>query len=242
MPDIITGIMAGTSLFGASKSASAANKATAAGEASAALQYDIADRQMNIAEDQWQHYLDYFQPIEEQLAQQADRAPDYEGAASKASADTAQAFDKNVGITERSMGRYGVNPNSGRFAGMENQFALGRAAAEVNARNNARNTEDDKAWARKLATVELGKGLGSNASSALSGAASNANSSAQMQFGIANQKAQEASRGFQTFGQQLPGIINYGVNMMTPQNQGYTPAQDYNAGGGAYGLGFDYGD
>ena len=57
---------------------------------------------------------------------------------SQAATDNTLAFSKAFDAAARNMERMGINPNSGRFAGMSQDYAIRRAAAEAGARNRAR--------------------------------------------------------------------------------------------------------
>lgn len=52
--------------------------------------------------------------------------------------DTTLSYQKAYDTNLRNMERMGINPNSGRFQGMNQQYDLARAAAEAGARNQAR--------------------------------------------------------------------------------------------------------
>jgi len=56
----------------------------------------------------------------------------------QAAMDVNSSYDKSRGIMERNMLRYGVNPNSGRFASMQNDWARALAAAEAGAKTKAK--------------------------------------------------------------------------------------------------------
>lgn len=62
-----------------------------------------------------------------------------------ANADTSQAIARNNAAMGRSLAQYGINPNSGRFAGMANQNALSGAALQAGAMNQTRMGLADKA-------------------------------------------------------------------------------------------------
>ncbi len=92
--------------------------------------------------------------------------------ADRGAIDTGLAFDKALGIQQRNLGRMGINPNSGRFAGLQQEFAMGRAAAEAGARNRGRR----EAFNRNVQIAgQLGQ-LGSSAASRGLGAVGQAGS------------------------------------------------------------------
>lgn len=105
----------------------------------------------------------------------------------RAVTDNTLAYGKAWDAAQRNLTRMGINPNSGRFAGMEQSMALNRAAAEAGARNQARLQARNENFQRANALAGLGQNyssLGLNAangiSSALSGATSAYNSGANI--------------------------------------------------------------
>lgn len=98
----------------------------------------------------------------------------------QATTDNTLAYGKAYDAARRNMTRMGINPNSGRFAGMGQSFALNRAAAEAGARNLARIQARNENFSRAGTLAGLGynySGLGLNAAnsatSALNAAAGN---------------------------------------------------------------------
>ena len=88
------------------------------------------------ARDQWQQYVDIFQPIENQMAQEAMEYDSPEETARReglAAADVGRQFDVARDTTAREMGRMGVSPTSsmGRQALVDqgNEEALAKAGA-----------------------------------------------------------------------------------------------------------------
>lgn len=98
----------------------------------------------------------------------------------RATTDNTLSYNKAYDAAQRNMTRIGINPNSGRFAGMEQSFALNRAAAEAGARNLARIQARNENFSRAGTLAGLGYNystLGLNAAnsatSALNSAAAN---------------------------------------------------------------------
>lgn len=98
----------------------------------------------------------------------------------RATTDNTLSYNKAYDAAQRNMTRMGINPNSGRFAGMEQSFALNRAAAEAGARNLARIQARNENFSRAGTLAGLGynySALGLNAAnsatSALNSAAGN---------------------------------------------------------------------
>lgn len=81
---------------------------------------------------------------------------DYAGVTGRAAADVAQSFGRMRDAELRQLQRFGINPNSGGFAGALRRSGLTQAAAEAGAINQAR--EGERRWAQdanfgRLATV-----------------------------------------------------------------------------------------
>ena len=98
----------------------------------------------------------------------------------RATTDNTLSYNKAYDAAQRNMTRMGINPNSGRFAGMGQSFALNRAAAEAGARNLARIQARNENFSRAGTLAGLGYNystLGLNAAnsatSALNSAAGN---------------------------------------------------------------------
>jgi len=65
----------------------------------------------------------------------ASRAPAWY--ADRAAVNSNEAFDESKGVQDRALSRMGINPNSGRFVGLQTQWGLARAAAEAGAKTRA---------------------------------------------------------------------------------------------------------
>lgn len=170
------------------------------------MQYEVAMRQEDRADEQWKRYKDTFFPVEDAIVEEAMKGPQYGLAEGRASADVAQAFDKSNAITQRSATRYGIDPSSGRFADVMTKGNNRRGLAEVDAMNRSRMAEDDKAWAKKLAAVELGKGLPAQSASLMNSASAGYGNAASNMYGMAGQYANSAGKGMQVAGNAMSNI------------------------------------
>jgi len=104
----------------------------------------------------------------------------------QAAMDARTSYDKSQGIMTRNMLRYGINPNSGRFANLQSEWARALAAAEAGAKTKAART----AYMDKINAL----GQGVNAMTSLGGMASNAYGNMYSgALGIANQYGSLAS-------------------------------------------------
>lgn len=118
-------------------------------------------------------YSDYeretFRPLEKQIVKEAE---DYstegkrEALATTAAADVNTAFTNTRAQEGRALSRMGVNPNSGRFAALNNQLSLGQAATSAGAMNKTRTDAEQLGFARRMDAAGLGRNLAGNASTA----------------------------------------------------------------------------
>lgn len=180
---------------------------------------------MRQARDYYDYQVNTYRPLEQGLvrdAQQFDTDAYREQLATKAAADAGRAFSGTQAATQRAMASMGVNPNSGRFASLQNQNALGLAAQQANAMTNTRQQAEQVGYARKLDAAGLGRNL-AGASNAAYGMALNAGNAAghnQMAPGLGY--TQMATPGINAIGSgqqmQLQGfgnILNAQANVYT---------------------------
>ncbi len=150
----VTGLVgAGSSIYSAKKAGDAADQAG-----------DIAAAQLQFSRDLWSEYKTKFGPVEDKLIEMAD--VDAEQYASQAGGDVSQATEKAKQSTARTISRYGLNPNSGRFADAMTQLDIAGSAQSAGAKTRARQQAEDVNFNRKTAVVGLGKGLPAQAVSA----------------------------------------------------------------------------
>lgn len=129
-----------------------------------------------------------FQPLQDDFIKTANEydTPEKQAeAAAQAQADIAKQSAVQGQVAERNMASMGVNPNSGRFAGVSRAMATDTALASAGAANNARQTVRDKAIALKGDAINMGNGLASSAAAAY-GIGTNAGNSAVGNNGAAN--------------------------------------------------------
>jgi len=77
--------------------------------------------------------------------------------ADRAGVTSNQAFDESKGIQDRTLSRMGINPNSGRFVGLQTQWGLARAAAEAGARTRASQDAEQSAFQKQLQLLNEGQ-------------------------------------------------------------------------------------
>jgi hypothetical protein len=87
-------------------------------------------------------------PVRSEFYRQANEGVDAESWANRAAADAAQAFMGSQGAMNRNAARMGVNPASGRFAGMQTSLAMDQAKAIGGAKTVARERADQESFNR----------------------------------------------------------------------------------------------
>lgn len=131
------------------------------------------NQQMQQAQEYYDYQTNTFRPLEQGLVRQAAEfnADAYrEQLASQAAAAAGRAFGTTQAAGARAAAAMGVNPNSGRFAGIQAQGQLGLAAQRAGAMTAARQQADQLGWARNLDVVGLGRNLPGASTAAYSGA------------------------------------------------------------------------
>ena len=174
----------------------------------ASQQMAAQEEQMAQARDYYNYQQDTYRPLEQGLVADAQRfnTEAYRNdLASKAAADAGVAFGQSQAMNQRAMAAMGANPNSGRFAGMQQASGLAQAANRANVMTNTRTQADQMGYARKLDAAGLGRGL-AGASAAAYGGATNAGS----QAGI---NAQSAGSNYMLGMGQGAGTIANGQQM-----------------------------
>lgn len=97
------------------------------------------------------------QPLKTNFFQQASQGKDVQGQMALAQADVAKGFRDTQAATSRAMGRMGVNPDSGRFAGVNASNDLAKAAAVAGARTQARVSTEDENFKRLALGMQYGQ-------------------------------------------------------------------------------------
>ena len=178
--------------------------------------------QMDQARDYYNYQKDTFRPVERGLVADAQRfnTDAYRNQmASQASADTGLAFNQMQQQNQRAARSMGANPNSGRFAGMQQAGGLALAATRANAMTNSRTQADQMGYARKLDAVGMGRGLAGASTAAYGGAGNagsqaglNAQSAGQNYMGNMNMGAGTIGNGQRMQLQGLGNVLNNSVN------------------------------
>jgi hypothetical protein len=84
--------------------------------------------------------------------------PSEEYAAGRAASEASTAFDTAGGAEARRMTSMGINPNSGRFAGLRSKWALRKAAGVSGAATRAAGTAREASFERLLRMISAGRG------------------------------------------------------------------------------------
>lgn len=117
-----------------------------------------------------ERYIGTFRPMEDEFIETANNwdSPERRAqVASEAKADVQNAATTARQSRERQMTGMGVNPASGRFAGIEASADTATALASAGAQNAARKQVEAQGIARKSDAINMGRGLPSQATQAL---------------------------------------------------------------------------
>lgn len=195
-------------------------------------QLGIADRQDQWAQADRDRYEKVFQPIEDEfIAEARDYAsPERQAqAAAEARADVLTAADAQRRGTERQMAAMGINPNSGRFAGIGRETELNTALAAAGAQNNARTMVRDKGLALKADVANMGRGLpaqsaqatqlGLGAGQSATGINQQGNNNFFQTTGIMGQGFGGAMQGYAGQANTLNQLYNSQLNAWSAQQQ-----------------------
>ena len=158
--------------------------------------------QAEISREQWDEYKRLGLPIQEKLASKAG-APisesEYATNIGRAGADVDQAYDRATTDFRSNLGRYGLNPGSGRFASGLRSLSLGRAASKAGAQTGARTALQDRRDRLRFGVLA---GLQGQAGQAQQGLAS----AAAGYGGIVNRAQQAQDRAQQARGNRQSGF------------------------------------
>lgn len=217
---MVAAAMIGSAVIGGIASNSAASKAAKANKGAS----DAAATQAAISQDQWNTYKETYQPLEKQYvadAQSFDNPANREKAAGLASSTVASQFGK---ARERLGRTPGLDPSSAAYSAGLAGLDTTQAAADAVGQNAARQSVEDRGWARRTDALSLGKGLPAQASAGL-GSAAMINSQL-----AGNAQAQANATGAGIGNMAFKAFDAWGKNSNTGLS--YTPDADYGGGGG----------
>lgn len=204
----------------------------------ASSQQAAQDQQMRQAQDYYNYMQSTFRPVERQLVSQAQNfnTEAYQNQlAAKAAADAGRAFTQTQEASNRAMAGMGVNPNSGRFASMQNQNALGLAAMKSAAMTGTRQQAQQMGYARMLDAAGLGRGLSGASTAAYGGAVGAGNAAGSMYMAPGNQFMSGMGQAGQTFNAGFNNQMQGLGNVLSAQTSAYNTG--LNAQGEVWGAG-----
>jgi hypothetical protein len=178
------------------------------------------DRQAEWAASDRERYETIFQPLEEQLAADAESyaSPERQAAeAGKAEADVAQQFEQARRTAQERLESYGVDPTQTRSGAMDLQTRIAEAASQAAAGNTARERTEATGRALRSEAINVGKGYPAQVGASAAGA-QNAGT------GAVASGNQTTATGASTMGTapQYGGLANQSIgNWGNILNQGY---------------------
>lgn len=185
-------------------------------------------QQMTQAKDYYDYQTGTFRPVEKRLVESAQNfnTEAYRNQlAAKAAADAGRAFSTTQAASNRAMAGMGINPNSGRFAGIQAQNTLGLAAQRANAMTGTRQQAEQLGYARQLDVTGLGRGLPGASTAAYAGATGAGTAAGNTMMAPGNQYMAGMNTGASTIGSGL-NMQNQGLaSVLNAQQSGYNAAQ-----------------
>lgn len=133
-------------------------------------QLDASKQAQQWATEDRTRYNETFKPLEDKFIETAnnwDSAERQNKVAAEAKADVMNNAALARQSTDRNMASMGVDPTSGRYAGVTRASDQATALSAAGAENNARNTVRNQAVAMKADAVNMGKGLAVNPATSL---------------------------------------------------------------------------
>jgi hypothetical protein len=197
---------------------------------------DLAEEEQRFGIDRTRRFDDEYwnnvAPLSRQYIDEA-RAFNTEGKreelAGIAGADWQQSYDGALQQQQRGLQRMGVNPNSGAFAGMQNQMAMGNALGMAQSKNMARRQAEAIADDKMKSAIGIGTGnagFANNSSQIAQGWGAQGMNTMGMQGALAglgglNQSAQGAGSNYAGAGNTFTGIakVQQQAQASNPTNQ-----------------------
>ena len=166
-----------------------------------------------------QRYETIFQPLEDQLAYDAENyaSPQrMEQQAGKAEADVAQQFDAARNTAQQRLEQFGVDPSQTRASALDLQSRIAQAAASASAGNQARDQIEQRGMALRSEAINVGRGYPGQIAGEYGGATNSGN--AGVNTGLAT-----TASGAQTMG-TAPQYQGLGNNALGVWGNTSTPA------------------
>lgn len=135
-------------------------------------QLGLATAQADWAREDRQRYEDVYKPVEDKYIEEATNyaSPERQAqAAAEARSDVQMGAANARAASERNNAAMGIDPRSGRAAGVQATSDMGIALAEAGAANNARTAIRDKGLALTADVANMGRGATSAAAAGAAG-------------------------------------------------------------------------
>ena len=201
----------------------------------AAIDLQTQTQQNAIADEQYQMYKNTYQPLQQQLvdeAQNYNTPANEERLAQGAIGDVNTAFNNQKQAQTQQMQSYGINPTSGQFQGMQNSNQVLQAAQSSAAATQARNAAEQLGWAKKMDAAGMASGqYGNQATATQLGLSAGGQSLAAGQVPISNSAALSSSMagGYGGAMQGWNNVGNLGVQNYQTQVSAFNAQQQANA-------------
>lgn len=133
-------------------------------------QLDASKQAQGWATADRKRYDEVFKPLQDEFIDTAknwDSADRQSARAAEAKADVLNNASQARQASERNMASMGVDPTSGKWAGVDRSGSLATGLAAAGAENNARNTVRKEGVAMKADAVNMGNGLAVNPATSL---------------------------------------------------------------------------
>lgn len=222
----------GLSFAGGLIQGNAANKANRRANRTMNAQLAIEDRKLALAEQQYDRWLELYDPLERDIIDGLGDGPDTQGAIDLARGDVASTYDGALERMNANLSRYGVNPNSGRFASQTGALETARATSEVGAINKARRDEEDRHFARQMAVAGMGRNLPNSAASIMGSASAGYGQAAGLQMNQAANLSADAGGFMYGAGRLLNSWADRQQGGAIPVNNGNVDFDPARFGGG----------
>lgn len=179
------------------------------------------DKQSADADRARQRYQALFEPLEEQLAQDAQdyASPErMEYEAGKAEADVAAQFNQARQAAQQRLEAFGVDPSQTRAGALDLGTRVAEAAAQASAGNQARTQTENIGRALRSEAINVGRGYPGQIQSSIAGAGASGNQATNTGLATTASGAQTMGTGlgWQQMGNQAVGtwgnILNTGFN------------------------------
>lgn len=181
---------------------------------------------------QWERYNEKYKPVEDRLIDDAnnwDSAERQEVVAAEAKGDVMSSAAAAQQQNQRQMASMGVDPRSGRYAGIEKSADLSTALAAAGAQNSARSQVRMQGAAMREGVANMGRGATSTAAQQLGLGLQAGNSAMGNQLGvegnfranqqIMNQGFQGAMQGYSGQANTLMGQQGQAIQAQGQENQ-----------------------